>query len=190
MFLRLTPAQSTRIHGWGTLLKTTLTWKDVEDRDDVDFDLLIGAGMDTRDLKRLNPDVREWVLHAGCVARHAKQMITWPAHPIADLGGDLSDIIELRSTSKQLKTMGVTYQQLREVGLTPETMRLMNLNFQGWIDMGMTLEDTAAHFSDAQISRVFLLTRSAVTASFKMTHCKNILDGSSCSSSSYGISTD
>ena len=167
MFVRLTPSQSTRVHGWGDKLKTTLTWRDVEDREDIDFDVLMGANLDPRELKRLNPDVRQWVQHAGCGPQHAKDMLAWPAHPLLDLGGDLSDIIALRATSKQLKLMGVTYRQLREVGLTPETMRLMNLNFQGWIDMGMTLEDTSNHFTDAQLGRVFLLTRSAVSASFR-----------------------
>lgn len=167
MFIRLGPAQSTRVHGWGDKLKTTLTWRDVEDREDIDFDLLMSANVDPRELKRLNPDTRAWVQHAGCRAQHAKEMLAWPAHPLLDLGGDLSDIIALRATSKQLKQMGVTYRQLRDVGLTPETMRLMNLNFQGWIDMGMTNDDTVNHFTDAQLGRVFLLTRAAVSASFR-----------------------
>lgn len=167
MFIRLSPAQSTRVHGWGDRLKTTLTWRDIEDREDIDFDLLLGADVDPKELKRMNPEVRLWVQHAGCGAQHAKDMLAWPAHPLLDLGGDLSDIIALRATGKQLKTMGVTYQQLRDVGLTPETMRLMNVNFQGWIDMGMNLEDTTNHFTDAQLGRVFLLTRTAVAASFR-----------------------
>ena len=167
MFIRLSPAQATGVHGWGDRLKTTLSWKDVEDHEDVDFDLLMHVNICPKELKKMNGNVSTWVQHAGCRAHHAKDMLAWPAHPIMELGADLSDLIGLRATSKQLKTMGVTYQQMREIGLTPETMRLMALSFQGWIDLGMTLEDTAAHFSDAQLSRVFQLTRGAVSASFR-----------------------
>jgi hypothetical protein len=74
----------------------------------------------------------------------------------------------LKATSKQLKSMGVTYQDLKEVGMTPETMRLMGLTFQGWIDLGLTLEDATRDFTDAQLGRVFNLTRAAIMASFRV----------------------
>lgn len=168
MFLRLSPAQSTGIHGWGTLLKTTLTWKDVEDREDIYLDMLLEWGVLPQDLKRMQPRVREWVLHGGAVPRHAKEMLAWPAHPLGDLQGELSDVIMLKATSKQLKSMGVSYQDLKEVGMTPETMRLMGLTFQGWIDLGLTLEDVTRDFTDAQLGRVFNLTRAAIMASFRV----------------------
>lgn len=167
VFLRLTPAQSTGIHGWGPRLKTTLTWADVAEHEDIDFDLLLQMGLEPRDLHRLQEDVQLWVRHAGVRPAHMLHMLPWPAHPLDHLGGDLSDIMALRPTSRQLRTMGVTYPQLRDAGMTPETMRLLGITFQGWIDLGLTHAHTRAHFTDAQLGRVFQMTRQSVDASFR-----------------------
>lgn len=166
MFLRLSPAQSTGVHGWGAELKTTLSWRDVEDREDIDFDLLMRWEVSAKDLRRLQPDVRMWVLHAGCRPHHALQMLAWPAHPVRDLHGDLADIIGLGAGGKQLRAMGVTYADLRALGMTPETMRLMGLTFQGWMDLGLRADDVEA-FTDAQIGRVFQMTRTAICSCFR-----------------------
>jgi len=93
-------------------------------------------------------------------------MIEWPAHPFNDLHGDLADVIALRATSRQLRGMHVTFADLRAAGMTPETMRLMDFPFDGWIELGMTASDVAA-FSDAQLGRVFQMTRIAVLACFR-----------------------
>ena len=169
MFIRLSPAQSTGIHGWGSRLKTTLTWKDIEDHDDIDLDLLLQMELDPRELKRLNEDVGMWVRHAGCRPRHALHMLPWPAHPIHDLGGDLSDVIGLNATGPQLKAMGVTYEQMREAGMLADTMRLVGLSLHAWIDLGLTLEHSRNHFTDAQLSRLFGVTRGTVSALFRAT---------------------
>ena len=166
MFIRLSPAQATSIHGWGAKLKTSLTWRDVQDNEHIDFDLLMSVGVRPKELSKLQPDVRLWVLHAGCKPCHARSMVDWPAHPMRDLHGDLADVIALRATSKELKAMGLSSRELREAGVSPETMRLMALSFQGWIDLGLTLEDVRSDFTDAQVSRVFQLTRTAVNACF------------------------
>jgi len=166
MFVRLTPAQATGIHGWGWKLKTTLSWRDVEENERIDFDLLLQMELRPKDLKRLMPDVRMWVLHAGCLPHHALSLVEWPAHPFNDLHGDLADVIALKATSRQLRSMRVTYADLRSAGMTPETMRLMDFPFDGWIELGMTPIDVAA-FSDAQLGRVFQMTRVAVLACFR-----------------------
>ncbi len=169
MFIKLTPAQSTGVHGWGPRLKTTLTWEDIAENDDIDFDLLMRLEIAPRELRRLNPTVSDWVRFAGCRASHAKAMLAWPAHPIRDLGGDLADVINLKATSKELRAMGVTYDQLRDVGLIPMAMPLLGLTFQGWIDIGLRLEHTREHFTDAHLGLLFHLTRNAVNASFRAT---------------------
>lgn len=167
MFIRLSPAQSTGIHGWGSRLKTTLSWRDIEENDTIDFDRLVKWDVPTRELKKLQPDIRLWVLHAGCQARHAVHLTDWPAHPIRDLHGDLGDIIGLKATSKQLRAMGILYGELRKIGLTPETMRLMGLSLQGWIDLGLTVADIEMDFTDAQLGRVFAMTRNVIRGCFK-----------------------
>ena len=146
-------------------MKTTLSWRDVEEREDVDLDLLLRWQVNPRQLLKLQPDVTKWATQAGARPRHAKDMAVW--HPIRDLGGDLGDVMSLRASSKQLKTMGVTYQDLKAVGLKPETMPLMGLSFQGWVDLGLGIADIDNDFTDAQLGRVFMLTRAAARSCFK-----------------------
>jgi hypothetical protein len=167
MFVRLSPAQATGIHGWGTKLKTTLTWRDIEENDHIDFDLLLKWGVSTKELRKLQPDVRMWVLHAGCKAQHAVQLIDFPAHPMRDLHGDLADVIALGANSRQMRAMGITYADMRAAGMTPETMRLIGIALQGWIDMGLTSAHVQSDFTDAQLGRVFVMTRTAIKSCFK-----------------------
>ena len=167
MLIRLSAAQSTGVHGWGSKLKTTLSWKDIEESDSIDFDRLVKWEVPPKELKKLQPDVRQWVLHAGCQPRHAVQLMDWPAHPIRDLHGDLADIISLKASSKELRAMGVTYAELRAIGMNPETMRLVGLTLQGWIDLGLKAEDVDRHFTDAQLGRVFSMTRNAIMGCFR-----------------------
>jgi hypothetical protein len=167
MIVRLSPAQSTGIHGWGSKLKTTLSWRDIEENDHIDFDLLMRMLVHPKELKKLQPDVRMWVLHAGCKAVHAVQLIEFPAHPIRDLHGDLADVIALRATSRQMRSMGLTYTEMCAAGMTPETMRLMGITLQGWIDMGLHMRHIERDFTDAQLGRVFSMTRAAIKSCFK-----------------------
>ena len=167
MFIRLSPAQATGLHGWGSKLKTTLTWRDIEESDTIDLDALMRLGVAPKELHRLQPDIQKWVLHCGARASHAKDLIPWGAHPIRDLHGDLADVMNLKACSRQLRGMGVTYRDLRNAGMTPETMRLMGLPLQGWMELGLALEDLRSDFTDAQLGRVFAMTRSAVTACFR-----------------------
>lgn len=167
MLLRLSPAQSTGIHGWGIRLKTTLSWRDIEESDEIDLELLLRWQVSTFMLHKMQPDIHKWIMHAGAKAKHAKDLLPWCAHPIHDLHGDFADIINLKANSKQLKTMGVTYADLKSVGMIPETMRLLGLTFQGWVDLGMTLDDAMNDFTDAQLGKVFTMTRSAIRSCYR-----------------------
>ena len=166
MFVRLSPAQSTGVHGWGAKLKTTLSWRDIEENDHIDFDLLMQWKVSPKELRKLQTDVRMWVLHAGCSARHAVDLSEFPAHPIRDLHGDLADVIALRATSRQLRSMGLTYEDLCASGMTPETMRLMGITLQGWIDLGIEAQHVERDFTDAQLGRVFGMARVAIRSCF------------------------
>lgn len=163
--LRLSPAQATSIHGWGRGLKMTLSWKDIEEKG-ILFDTLMQCEVRCEKLAELQPDVAKWVSTCQCKPHHAVHMLPWKANPFTDLHGDLADVISLRATSKQLQEMRVTYSQLVHNGMTPETMRLMGLTLQGWIDLEFGAEHMA-DMTDAQLSRVFCMTRHALKSCFK-----------------------
>lgn len=143
----------------------TLSWKDIEEKQ-IDFDTLMYFEVKAQDLLSLQSDVNKWVLVAKCKPMHALQMLPWKANPFTDLHGDLADVIALKASSKDLKTMGVTYKQLVENGMSHETMRLMSLSLQSWIDLGFSLQDMET-FTDVHLSRVFNMTRMSLAACFK-----------------------
>lgn len=165
MFIRLSPAQATGIYGWGEYLKTTLSWKDCE-RHQPEFEKLMKLGVKAQDLFTIQRDKSKWVSVCKCKPHHAVHMHPWRANPFTDLHGDLADVIALKATGKQLQDMGVTFEQLVDNGMTPDTMRLMALSLQSWIDLGFTLDEMAA-MTDAQLSRVFGMTRHALAACFR-----------------------
>ena len=165
MFVRLSPAQATSIHGWGNKLKLTLSWKDIEDNH-IQFDHLLGLGVRAQDLVTIQPNVEKWVSHAGCKAIHALHLLPLKANPFTDLHGDLADVICLKANSKQLKDMGVSYDQLVQNGLTPDIMRIMGLSLQSWIDLGFTAQHMQT-LTDCQLSKVFNMTRHTLSGCFR-----------------------
>ena len=143
----------------------TLSWKYIEDRV-IEFDVLMQYGVKTAELKTLQPSVAKWVQHTKCRPEHALHMLPWGANPFTDLGGDLADVISLKANSKQLRQMGVTYKQLCDNGMTAETMRLMSLSLQSWIDLGFTYADMS-DMTDAQLAKVFNMLRLNLASCFK-----------------------
>lgn len=165
MFVRLSPAQATSIHGWGSKLKLTLSWKDIEDKH-IQFDQLLTLGVQVQDLMVIQPNVEKWVSHAGCKPAHALHLLPLKANPFTDLHGDLADVICLKANSKQLKDMGVTYDQLVQNGMTPEIMRIMGLSLQSWIDLGFGSHHMQ-YLTDSQLSKVFNMTRHTLNGCFR-----------------------
>lgn len=165
MFIRLSPAQATSIHGWGSKLKLTLSWQDIE-RNGLSLEKLIQCKIDMNDLYQLQPDINQLVRVCKLGPHHAPLLSKWKANPFLHLGADLGDVISLRYDSGRLKDMNVTYAQLVENGMTPETMRLMGLSLQDWMHLGLNLEDIG-RFTDAQLARVFGMSRLSLMTCFK-----------------------
>ena len=132
---RLTPRQSTLLHGWLNPIPT-LTWDDVKRRKlTVDF-LLEKAKLRPSDLVVLQPDPRQWVQHAGAGIKHTRLMIPWPANPFTHLGADLADVLSMKLTAVELVRMDVTYTQLVANGLNERTERMFRFDEEEWKMLG------------------------------------------------------
>ena len=131
--IKLTPRQSTLLHGWLSPVPT-LTWEDVKRRKlTVDF-LLEKAKLRPSDL--LQPDPRQWVQHAGASLKHTRMMIIWPANPFTHLGADLADVLSMKLTAVVLVRMDVTYSQLTANGLNERTERMFRFDEEEWRMLG------------------------------------------------------
>lgn len=133
--IKLTPRQSTLLHGWLNPVPT-LRWEDVKKRKlTVDF-LLEKAKLRPSDLVVLQPDPRQWVQHAGASLKHTRLMIIWPANPFTHLGADLADVLSMKLTSVELVRMDVTYSQLIANGLNERTERMFRFDEEEWGMLG------------------------------------------------------
>ena len=133
--IKLTPRQSTLLHGWLNPVPT-LRWEDVKKRKlTVDF-LLEKAKLSPSDLVVLQPDPRQWVQHAGASLKHTRLMIIWPANPFTHLGADLADVLSMKLTSVELVRMDVTYSQLIANGLNERTERMFRFDEEEWGMLG------------------------------------------------------
>lgn len=135
MMIRLTPRQSTQIHGWLNPVPT-LTWEDVK-RKKLTFDfLLCTAKLRPSDLVVIQPDPRQWVQHAGASLKHARQMIIWPANPFTHLGADLADVLSMKMSAVEMVRMDITYAQLMANGMSEKTERLFRFDEEEWVLLG------------------------------------------------------
>jgi len=132
--IRLTPRQSTLIHGWFNP-SPTLTWKDVKKRK-LTIDYLLSTKLRPADLVTIQPDPGEWVLHAGASLNHARLMIIWPANPFKHFKADLADVLSMKFTCTELIRMDVTYTQLVSLGMNEKTERMFHFDDDEWSMMG------------------------------------------------------
>ena len=139
--IRLTPRQSTLIHGWLNPVPT-LSWEDVVVRSRrkmrrLSFEfLLTTTKLRPADLVALQPDPQQWVQHAGAGLAHARQMMMWPANPFTHLGADLADVLSMRLTAVEMVSMGVTHGQLVANGMNEQTERLFRFDEEEWSMLG------------------------------------------------------
>ena len=84
----------------------------------------------------LQPDLQAWVRAGRAVLNDCPRMKAWDAHPIRDFKADLADMIGMHWPPEILTQMGVTYDELLELGLTPETMNLFNYTLMMWANIG------------------------------------------------------
>jgi hypothetical protein len=135
--MRLTSRQATLIHGW-LRVREFLTWDDVLDKN-LTLGRLIELGCRARDVMTMQPDPREWALHAGATVEHARYMMhAWPAHPLRDLGADLGDVLAQRFTAYELVQMGVTHAELVGAGMGARFEGMFKFSEEEWACLGKT----------------------------------------------------
>ena len=162
MPVTLTPGQGVFLHGFRGA-RRSLTWADVRDTPTIDFKQLQRANLPLGTIHYLQPDIVEWVkAEKMTLADCLTVSPVWGAHPIRHFGADLGDLVSSRWTADQLVRMGVRYQDLLDVGLTPDNMRLFtHITLSGWCALGLTKEH-AGKFTDAQTGRLFSMPRQEV----------------------------
>lgn len=135
MKIALTPGQAVTIHGW-IRARQWLNWGDVLANGSFAFADLLNCNLQEQDLYVLQPDLQAWIRGGKATLQDCPRMRAWDAHPIRDFKADLADMIGMHWPPETLTRMGVTYDELLELGLTPETMNLFNYTLMMWFSVG------------------------------------------------------
>jgi hypothetical protein len=165
MRIKLTAGQSVTIHGWMNP-KDTLSWVDVLADERLTFSFLHNyTNISLVLLHRLQPDIGAWVSAKRVELLDTPTLLPWGAHPIRDLKADLGDLVYMGWKANMMHAMGVTYHDLVEAGMTPDSMILFGFTLYDWSILGFSEAD-AAGFSAPALGRLFGLTRADVSRCF------------------------
>jgi hypothetical protein len=165
MRITITPGQAVTIHGW-LRARQSLTWGDVLMNQELSFSRLLAFNLQEQDLYMLQPDLHAWIRAGRATVHDCPRMRMWDAHPIRDFKKDLADIIALRWPTDVMSRVGVTYQDLAELGLTPDTMSLFNYTLMMWSTLGFRRQH-AEPVPPNTLFRLFGMSKQDVLASLK-----------------------
>lgn len=165
MKIPLTPGQAVTIHGWWRA-RESLTWADVLSNESLTFGALLGFRLREQDLYLLQPDLQAWIRSGRAALPDCARMRLWDAHPIRDFKADLADLIAVRWPHEALARMGVTYDELLEIGLTAETMNLFSFTLLMWANLGFGRRH-AESVPPNTLFRLFSMSKGDVLASLR-----------------------
>ena len=165
MRITLTAGQAVSIHGWWRA-RYWLAWGDVLANDALGFASLLGYNLREQDLYVLQPDLQAWVRAGKASLADCPRMRPWDAHPVRDFKADLADIVGMHWPTEVMVKMGVTYDDLVDLGLTHETMILLNYTLSMWACLGFRRHHAEAAPANT-LYRLFGMTKQDVMAALR-----------------------
>ena len=167
MRITITPGQAVTIHGWWRA-RQSLTWGDVltNHEPELTFSRLLSLNLQEQDLYMLQPDLHAWIRSGRATVQDCPRMRMWDAHPIRDFKKDLADIIGLKWPIDVMCRVGVTFEDLADLGLTPDTMALFNYTLMRWSKLGFRRQH-AEPVHHNTLFRLFGMSKQDVLTSLK-----------------------
>ena len=153
------------IHGWWNA-RQSLTWGDVLSDETLSLVKLLSFNIKEQELYILQPDLQAWVRHSRASLTDCPKMRSWDAHPIRDFKADLADLVGTRWSHEALSRMGVSYDDLLQLGLTPETMNLFGFTLMMWSSMGFR-RSHADPIPANTLFRLFNMSKQDILASLR-----------------------
>jgi len=132
------PRQSVAIFGVWDQPRQVLEWQDVTARNLTWRTLRESMQFEPEQLKRLQPDVLEWVARASITMQDLPDMTCFPVHPFVHLRADLAELWSMRWSADTLKQLDVTFEQLRAKGMNSQVMQHFGFTLGQWMSLGMT----------------------------------------------------
>jgi hypothetical protein len=170
--VNLKPHQTISLFGWFNL-KPFVAWDDVLNNHSITFRSMRNVGLSSAQLYTMQPDTASWINHAGITLHDCIEMTQWPLHPIRDMNADLGDILSMRWTPDQMMRLGITLDDLTCIGMEADVMCLFGYPLTSWVHLGLTRKHVVS-MNDADIRRVFYISRGQVMAAIPVPHESSI----------------
>jgi hypothetical protein len=161
--INLKPHQTVTLFGWFNL-KPFISWDDVVNSRSITFRSMRNIGLSSAQLYTMQPDASQWKHCTNITLHDCLEMTQWPMHPINDLNADLGDILSMHWTPDQMIRLGITLDGLMCIGMGSDLMCMFGYPLTSWIHLGLTRKHVDS-MTDADIRRVFLISRGQVLAS-------------------------
>lgn len=163
----LTPIQSVTIHGWFNP-KRTISWEDILSDSSITVKrLVVDAKLSQESLKKIQPDIFEWINKKYVSYGDVPHMTGFPLNPISHLHGDISTLVTHRYSAQTLSAVGLTYKKLQSHHLNAKWMKLMNFTLKEWMCLGMNLSDINC-MSEGEVVEIFGTCKATITLGIGM----------------------
>lgn len=129
-----------------------LTWDHVKQKKITAHYLYHTLKITKQQLKELQPDPSEWAESGLCTIADCDILSAVPVNPITHLQAPFDALFSFKS--HELNAFGVRYEQLRNIGMTPETMLFFHYDLQEWALLGLN-DQNFPYMSDDACKRMF-----------------------------------
>ena len=153
----LTSSQSVSLFGWFKQPILTLCWDDVK-QNNFTWRQMRTLGLSQEQLRAVQPDKQEWVQRGGLQLSDIADMTIFPVNPLTDFGADLAELWNMKSSSQQLRQMGISFDNLLTKGLSAQIMHAFGFPLSGWTEIGFK-HTHAAKMSEHEAQLVFGLPK-------------------------------
>lgn len=115
-------------------------------------------GFSPEELKRIQPDKKEWIQRGALTLHDLPEMAIFPINPFKDLGADIAEVWSMHWSVDDLAQMDVSFQDMRKRGLSAQIMHHFQIPLSGWLKLKINSNDVK-NMNDDEIDYVFQLDR-------------------------------
>ena len=159
--MEITSLQSVRFFGLWNQPRRVVVWEDITAKCYSWRKLREDMMFTAKDLRRIQPSAEEWGLRGALQLRDLPDMTCFPVNPFVHLHADLAEVWSMGWSADVLRSLGVTYDQLRSKGMNVEVMKHFGFTLSQWLNMGMR-DAHVGSFSDDECAYVLDLPREEV----------------------------
>jgi len=140
-----------------------MTWDDVKTRCLSWRKLRDWYCFSAHELHTLQPEKNEWVKRGALTLHDMLDMTVFPMNPIIDMHADLAELWSMHWSVEEMRSMQVTYAQMKRSGLNHMIMMHFGFSLAAWSSLEFTTEH-ADTMRDDELRVLFGMSKTEVAA--------------------------